>query len=383
MDFLQQDFTVTFQYRVFFTEHLFSAGNPVFGDFLKAAHQSGVKKKILFVIDQGVANAHPQLINEIENYFSVFQEVELVPEKLFIPGGEIVKNDESYSKEVIDAINRNNIDRHSYVAAIGGGAVLDMVGYASAISHRGIKHIRIPATVLSQNDSGVGVKNSINYLGKKNFLGTFVPPTAVFNDFQFLTTLSDRHWKSGIAEAIKVSLIRDAAFFEWLEGNSQALVNRDKAAMQYLVKRCAELHMQHISSGDPFELGSSRPLDFGHWSAHKLEQITNFEVYHGEAVAVGIALDTVYSQLIGKLPEESAQRIIQLLLKVGLPVTHPSAVIADDDSPILQGLQEFREHLGGELTIMLLNDIGKGEEVHVMDQEIIKEASKRLSRSGF
>ena len=383
MDFLQQDFTVTFQYRVFFTEHLFSASNPVFSDFLKAAHQSDVKKKILFVIDQGVANAHPQLVNEIDSYFSIFQEVELVPEKLFIPGGEIVKNDESYYKEVIEVINRNNIDRHSYVAAIGGGAVLDMVGYAAAISHRGIKHIRIPATVLSQNDSGVGVKNSINYLGKKNFLGTFVPPTAVFNDFQFLTTLSDRHWRSGIAEAIKVSLIRDAAFFEWLEGNSQALVIRDKAAMKYLVNRCAELHMQHISSGDPFELGSSRPLDFGHWSAHKLEQITNFEIYHGEAVAIGIALDTVYSQLIGKLPEESAQRIIQLLLKVGLPVTHPSAVIADDDSPILQGLQEFREHLGGELTIMLLNDIGKGEEVHSMDQEIIKEASKMLSRSGF
>ena len=378
MDFLQQDFTVTFQYRVFFTEQLFNANNFVFGDFLKAAHQSGVKKKILFVVDQGVASAHPQLINEIDKYFSIFQEVELVAEKILIPGGEIVKIDEAYCKEVIEAINRNNIDRHSYVAAIGGGAVLDMVGYASAISHRGIKHIRIPATVLSQNDSGVGVKNSINYLGKKNFLGTFAPPTAVFNDFQFLTTLSDRHWKSGIAEAIKVSLIRDAAFFEWLENNSQALVNRDKQAMQYLVKRCAELHMQHISSGDPFELGSSRPLDFGHWSAHKLEQVTNFEVYHGEAVAIGIALDTVYSQLIGKLPQDSAQRIIQLILKIGLPVTHPSAVIVDDDSPILQGLQEFREHLGGQLTIMLLNDIGRGEEVHSMDEQLIKQASIKL-----
>jgi 3-dehydroquinate synthase len=378
MDFLQQNFTVTFRYRVFFTEQLFSAGNPVFGDFLKAAHQSVVKKKILFVIDQGVANAHPQLINEIESYFSVFQEVELVAEKILIPGGEIVKIDECYYKEVINAINRNNIDRHSYVAAIGGGAVLDMVGYAAAISHRGIKHIRIPATVLSQNDSGVGVKNSINYLGKKNFLGTFVPPTAVFNDFQFLTTLSDRHWKSGIAEAIKVSLIRDAAFFEWLEDNSQALVNRDKESMKYLVKRCAELHMQHISSGDPFELGSSRPLDFGHWSAHKLEQITNFEVYHGEAVAIGIALDTVYSHLVGKLPEESAQRIIQLILKMGLPITHPAAVIANVDNPILAGLQEFREHLGGELTIMILNDIGRGEEVHIMDQELIKQASIKL-----
>ncbi|MDB5120760.1 MAG: aroB [Sphingobacteriales bacterium] len=383
MDFLQQSFTVNFQYGVYFTEHLFNTENTVFSDFLAQGYTQEVKRKILFVIDQEVATYHPDLISQIDEYFSVFNQVQLVLEKVIIPGGEIVKNDEKYYREVIEVINRNGIDRHSYVAAIGGGSVLDMVGYASAISHRGIKHIRIPATVLSQNDSGVGVKNGINYLGKKNFLGTFVPPTAVFNDFQFLTTLSDRHWRSGISEAIKVSLIRDASFFEWLEQNAQALVQRDKKAMQYLIKRCAELHLQHIASGDPFEKGSSRPLDFGHWSAHKLEQITNFEVFHGEAVAIGIALDTVYSQLTGLLTEEHANRVIQLLLNIGLPITHSMAIIQDENSPILLGLQEFREHLGGQLTIMLLKDIGKGEEVHEMDHDIIKEAAKRLSGSGF
>ncbi|MDB5012932.1 MAG: aroB [Daejeonella sp.] len=378
MDFLQQSFTVNFQYGVYFTEHLFNKENTVFGDFLAQGHNSAVKRKILFVIDQEVTTYHPDLISQIDAYFTVFNQVQLVTEKVIIPGGEIVKNDEKYYREVIDVINRNGIDRHSFVAAIGGGSVLDMVGYAAAISHRGIKHIRIPATVLSQNDSGVGVKNGINYLGKKNFLGTFVPPTAVFNDFQFLTTLSDRHWRSGISEAIKVSLIRDASFFEWLEENASALVQRDKNAMQYLIKRCAELHLQHIASGDPFEKGSSRPLDFGHWSAHKLEQITNFEVFHGEAVAIGIALDTVYSQLTGRLTEEQADRVVKLLLSVGLPITHPMAAIESNSSPILQGLQEFREHLGGQLTIMLLKEIGKGEEVHEMDEALIKQASKKL-----
>lgn len=378
MDFLQQSFTVNFQYGIYFTEHLFSTENTIFCDFLAQGYTSEVKRKILFVIDQEVATYHPALISQIDAYFSVFNHVQLVTEKVIIPGGEAVKNDEKYYREVIEVINRNGIDRHSFVAAIGGGSVLDMVGYASAISHRGIKHIRIPATVLSQNDSGVGVKNGINYLGKKNFLGTFVPPTAVFNDFHFLTTLSDRHWRSGISEAIKVSLIRDASFFEWLEENATALNQRDKKAMQYLIKRCAELHLQHIASGDPFEKGSSRPLDFGHWSAHKLEQITNFDVLHGEAVAIGVALDSVYSQLTGRLPEEKANRVIQLLLNLGLPITHPMAVIDSDDSPILQGLQEFREHLGGQLTIMLLKEIGKGEEVHELDRELIKEASKKL-----
>ena len=253
-----------------------------------------------------------------------------------------------------------------------------MVGYAAAVSHRGIKHIRIPTTVLAQNDSGVGVKNGINYLSKKNFLGTFVPPAVVFNDFKFLITLNDRHWRSGISEAIKVALIRDALFFCWLEENALVLALRDMKAMQYLIRRCAALHLLHISGGDPFETGSSRPLDFGHWSAHKLEQMTNFSVLHGEAVAVGIALDSMYSKLSGLLSEENSKRIIQVLLKVGLPVTHPMAIAEEANSPILMGLQEFREHLGGRLTIMLLKDIGKGEEVHEMDPALIRESARLL-----
>lgn len=378
MDFLHQSFTVSFQYKVYFTEKLFNISNMLFNDFLKEGYHPAVKQKILFIIDQNVAVHHPSLSQQIDAYFNNNEFVELVSEKLIIPGGEIVKNEETFFKEVVKAINRHGIDRHSYVAAIGGGSVLDMAGYAAAVSHRGIKHIRIPTTVLAQNDSGVGVKNGINYLGKKNFLGTFAPPVIVFNDFHFLTTLNDRHWRSGISEAVKVALIRDASFFNWLEEHTQVLAQRDKKAMQYLIRRCAELHLQHIAGGDPFETGSSRPLDFGHWSAHKLEQISNFTVLHGEAVAIGIALDSLYSNLSGRLSEENSQRIIQLLLKMGLPVTHPMAIAEEDNSPILMGLQEFREHLGGRLTIMLLKDIGKGEEVHEMDPALIREAARRL-----
>ena len=132
-----------------------------------------------------------------------------------------------------------------------------MVGYAATVAHRGIKHIRIPTTVLSQNDSGIGVKNGINYKGKKNFLGTFAPPAAVFNDNQFLLTLSDRDYRSGISEAIKVALIKDHDFFLWLENNADALVKRDVEAMDYLIKRCAQLHLEHIGGADPFETGSA------------------------------------------------------------------------------------------------------------------------------
>ena len=151
-----------------------------------------------------------------------------------------------------------------------------------------------------------------------------------------------------------------------------------RETMNYLIRRCAALHLQHIASGDPFELGSSRPLDFGHWSAHKLEQLSGFKILHGEAVAMGIALDTIYSALSGRLLMEKAERIIQLLIKAGFEITNPLLEVQDENSEILKGLQEFREHLGGQLTVMLLADIGVGEEVHDLDFPLLKQASQKL-----
>ncbi len=370
MNHLQQAFSVRFEYNVFFTHKLFEPANPVFRDFLNGV--SGEEaKKVFFVVDGGVAACHPDLPDQITNYFSDLPAFTLIREIMIAPGGESCKNTEQYFYEIVRAVDRFGIDRHSYIVAIGGGAVLDLVGYAAAVSHRGIRHIRIPTTVLSQNDSGVGVKNGINYLGKKNFLGSFVPPVAVFNDSFFLTTLSDADWRSGISEAVKVALIKDSAFFEWIKKNAGALASRDMEAMQYLIKRCAALHMEHIRGGDPFEMGSSRPLDFGHWSAHKLEQLSGFGIRHGEAVAMGIALDSAYSFLSGMLKEEDARDILSVLTALGFALTHPLMEIRDGESPILKGLNEFREHLGGRLTIMLLSAIGSGEETHELDTDIL------------
>ncbi len=373
-NYLRQSFTVQFNYNVYFTEHLFYPSNPTFQDFINSQYED-VSKKILFVMDAGVVKHHTGLIAEVKRYFSNQNEVSLIEEPVVIPGGEQAKNNVKFFDEIINCVDKHKIDRHSYIAAIGGGSILDLVGYAAAVSHRGIRHIRIPTTVLSQNDSGVGVKNGINYFGKKNFLGTFAPPVAVFNDNIFLTTLSNDEWRSGISEAIKVALIKDPGFFVWLEENAASLANRNKASMQYLIKRCAELHLQHIAGKDPFETGSSRPLDFGHWSAHKLEQLSNFSIRHGEAVALGIALDTTYSYLSGRLAESAAIRIVALLKKLGFMVSHPLMEIKDEVSPVLAGLNEFREHLGGQLTIMLLTDIGKGEEVHEMQTSTLRSAN--------
>lgn len=374
MNYLEQSFSVKFEYKICFTASLFDVENKALADFFKG-RPSEARRKIFFVIDGGVTGSHPALKDAITSYFNHYQDVQLIPEMMIVPGGEASKNDTALFDRIVEAVNVHGIDRHSYIAAIGGGAVLDLVGYAAAVSHRGIKHIRIPTTVLSQNDSGIGVKNGINYKGKKNFLGTFAPPVAVFNDEDFLTTLSDRDYRSGISEAIKVALIKDAAFFYWIEAHAPQLVARDTESMNYLIRHCAKLHMEHIAGDDPFETGSARPLDFGHWSAHKLEQLSNFEVLHGEAVAMGIALDSSYSFLKGLLTETELHRILNVLLQLSFDISNPLIRIKDAQSPILRGLSDFQEHLGGVLTITLLSSLGTGKEVHEMDQQLLIEAS--------
>ena len=368
---IEQTFAVPYRYQVCFSEGIFDPKNTLLVDLLAKDR----KPKIFFVIDSGVADTHPNLIADIEAYATAHSEAfSLCALPLVVPGGETCKNDLSIYQQIVEATNLFGIDRHSYIAAIGGGAVLDMVGFAAAISHRGIRLIRIPTTVLSQNDSAVGVKNSINAFGKKNFLGTFTPPYAVLNDFNFLKTLDDRDWRSGIAEAIKVALIKDLSFFTWMEEHAVAMANREMEPMKTQIIRCAQMHLDHIAGKDPFEFGSSRPLDFGHWAAHKLEHLSHYRIRHGEAVAIGIALDSTYSFLQGRISEADLMRIIGLIKTLGFDLFAPELA----GESLVKGLKEFQEHLGGQLTIMLLEKLGKGIEVHEMDHELVYKAVEML-----
>ncbi|MCK0188459.1 3-dehydroquinate synthase [Arenibacter sp. F20364] len=363
---IEQSFKVSYEYKLHFTEDIFSVDNPLFKDIVQGYNNKG-NVKVLFVIDSGVQACHPNLSANITSYCKQYASVINLTEQIGIEGGEQSKNDYQNVERILNAVNDNRICRHSFVIAIGGGAVIDMVGYAAAIAHRGVKLIRIPTTVLSQNDSAVGVKNSFNILGKKNFLGTFAPAYAIINDNNFLTTLDQRDWISGIAEAVKVALIKDATFFGFIEENSTRLQARDMESMEYLIYRCAEMHMEHIAQGgDPFESGSSRPLDFGHWAAHKLEYMTNYKLRHGEAVAIGMALDLVYAHFIGLINKETLDRILRVLEKIGFDLHIPIEEESQLDE-LLNGIQEFREHLGGELTITLISKIGAKHDVHEID----------------
>lgn len=375
---IEQTFSVAYEYKLHFTEHLFAIENPLFKDILNAYKKDGAVK-LLFVIDQGVADRHSDLASDIKSYCTHYAKNITYTTSIFVPGGEQCKNDYEQVNRVLRGVNDAHIDRHSFVVCIGGGAVIDMVGYAAAIAHRGVKLIRIPTTVLSQNDSAVGVKNSVNTFEKKNFLGTFAPPYAIINDRNFLTTLEQVDWISGVSEALKVALIKDVVFFEYIEVNAERLRDRDMEVMQYVIYKCAEMHMNHIAhGGDPFESGSSRPLDFGHWAAHKMEQMTGYRLRHGEAVAKGIALDVTYSKLVGLISEPVLARILNVFKTIGFDLHIPVHTTKDMDM-LLGGIQEFREHLGGELCITLIDGLGAKHDVNTIDTALMKQAIETLN----
>lgn len=376
------DIPVTFRHRIRFTKDAFAEGNSVLADLLEAERE----RKVIVFLESSIDQLFPGLRQQIQNYLETQTKLKLT-EIVIMAGGEDCKISKTQIMDGIIPIERNGIDRHSYVFCIGGGAFLDVIGLSAATAHRGVRLVRFPTTTLAQDDSGVGVKNGINAFGKKNFIGAFAVPYAVVNDFQFLYTQSAHNNRSGLSEAVKVALVKDGAFFDWLEENVESLSSLEPSALEEAVERSAILHARHIAlGGDPFETGSSRPLDFGHWTAHKMEQLTDFELSHADAVSVGVALDTLYSSRCGWLSEKDAWRAVEVLQRLQLPVWHESLEFRDEEGRrlVYRGLEEFREHLGGELTVLMLEGVGQGADRHSVDELLhescineLKEASQR------
>jgi 3-dehydroquinate synthase len=379
MDTHRQKFSVSYEYPVIFTTDVFAPDNT---DLLSAISRCEPHRRhrVFVLVDQAVCTAWPSLVDDIHRYVDSHRDrLQLTRVPLVMLGGESAKNDAALVARLHADFNAAGMDRHSCVLVVGGGSLLDMVGYAAATAHRGLRLIRVPTTVLAQNDAGVSVKNGINAFGKKNFLGTFSPPFAVLNDRRFLDSLSRRDRIAGMAEAVKAALIRDAQLFHWMVDRARALESGDPEPLAHVIRRCADIHLDHIArSGDPFEAGSGRPLDFGHWAAHKLEALTRFRLRHGEAVALGVALDTLYSVHAGFLDPQAGEATLTLLKNLGLPLWDEA--LANPD--LLNGLTEFREHLGGELTVTLLQDIGNGFEVHAIHEALVRQSIAQLhSRS--
>jgi 3-dehydroquinate synthase len=372
----RQRIELALEYPVVFTRDVFDASNPALVEVI-SRREPERRHRFVTIVDAGVGASWPELPASIEAYARTHAgSLELVAPAWQVPGGEAAKQRDTLDR-LWEQLAELRLDRHACVVAIGGGAMLDVVGFAAATFHRGVRLVRVPTTVLAQNDAGVGVKNGINAFGAKNLLGVFAAPFAVIDDSSFLHTLAARDRIAGMAEAVKVALVRDAAFFGWLEEHAAALARFELAVVEEAIRRCAKLHLEHIAtSGDPFELGSARPLDFGHWAAHKLELLTHHELRHGEAVAIGIALDTGYSVLSGLLDAADRARVLAVLRALGLPTWH-DALRAPE---LLAGLDEFREHLGGDLTITLLAGIGRGVDTHEVREPLVRRAIDELSR---
>ena len=374
-DSLDIPFSVPFTHRIRFTKDALGGDQQVLRDVLESSGDRLPRGQ--FWLDQDVSEANPTLRERIAEFaerhadrFHTIGNIQLVP------GGEIVKNDVHIIERMLKCMNAADLDRRSYVVVIGGGAVLDAVGFAAAISHRGIRLVRLPTTTLAQADSGIGVKNSINLFAKKNWCGTFAVPWAVVNDEQLLQTLPDRDFVCGFSEAVKVSLLKDADFFDRLCENAGAIARRDSETTRGFIRESAIWHLKHITQGgDPFEALEARPLDFGHWSAHKLEVMTDFELRHGEAVGIGVAIDAVYSSLALGFPKKHARRILTALEQMGLPLAHPALARTPE---LFAGLEEFRQHLGGRLTITMLRDVGQPVNVHEIDERLMSEAISRV-----
>ena len=372
-------FAPSFVHRLHFTDDVLGADSGVLRDVLEPS--SGGPAKVQFWLDGFVAEARPDLKAKLHAF------VEANPTRLVnagnvqvVPGGEAVKNDIHILERMLKVFHAAGLDRRSYIVVIGGGAVLDAVGFAASIAHRGIRLVRLPTTTLGQADSGVGVKNGVNLFGKKNWLGAFAVPWAVMNDSALLATLPDRDFLCGFSEAVKVSLLKDPVMFAGLCDSAPAIRRREMAVALPIIRASAEWHRRHITlGGDPFEAREARPLDFGHWSAHKLEAMTDFQVRHGEAVAIGLAIDAVYSSMALGFSEADAARVVRCLLDLGFALDHPALA---DTSALFDGLEEFRQHLGGRLTLTMLRGVGDPVDVHEIDDDMMREAIGRLKDFG-
>ena len=378
---LVNHFTVEYQYPVCWGKQIFRGKDQTLERFLREARLAPRPLPILVFIDDGFAAAWPQISDEVSNWCQAHAElVSLRGAPVLLPGGESCKDGLSSVQKVIAIAQKAHLCRHSQIWVIGGGAFLDAVGLGAALFHRGVGLLRFPTTTLSQCDSGVGVKNGCNIDGVKNLAGVFAPPVGVINDPEFLTTLAQRDWLAGVAEAFKVAITQDEKFLHWLAKQGDKLRERNLPAMTEMVQRCAALHLRHIQhGGDPFEHGSARPLDFGHWSAHKLESMSNFAINHGEAVSIGIAVDLKYAAAKGLISKMDNDFCLTAMENCGLPSKNKIMLEKNSDGKIklLEGIAEFREHLGGKLQVTLPNKLGRKIEVEEMDEELLEKIIKQ------
>jgi 3-dehydroquinate synthase len=278
--------------------------------------------------------------------------VSVVP--ITLPDGESYKSWDTLN-QLLDALIEQRCERNTALIALGGGVIGDIAGFAAAIYQRGVPYIQVPTTLLAQVDSAVGGKTAINHPGGKNMIGAFYQPLAVVSDTDTLATLPPRELAAGLAEVIKYGLIRDAAFFDWLEANMGRLVRREPEVLAYAIERsCA--NKSEVVALDERETGPRALLNFGHTFGHAIESGTGYGTWlHGEAVGTGMLLAARLSQRLGLLAAEDVKRLAAVLRAAGVPLKPPAL----GTERFLELMGHDKKVEGGRIRFVLLKRIGE------------------------
>ncbi|HEY5593969.1 MAG TPA: 3-dehydroquinate synthase [Nitrospiria bacterium] len=319
----------------------------------------GIKGKVAVVTNPRVRRLYGSIVSRS------LRKAGFVVIPITLPDGERFKNLASVSR-VYDELVHKSFERSSTVLALGGGVIGDLAGFAAATFMRGIGFVQVPTTLAAQVDASIGGKTGVDHPQGKNLIGAFYQPKWVFIDPEVLSTLSRREFVSGLAEVIKYGVIRDEAFFSYLEDNMDKILNQGEAALTHAIRRSSAIKAEVVQK-DEREGGLRKILNYGHTFGHALETITNYRTYlHGEAVSIGMAFAAQLSVRLGLSDASTARRQIELLKRAGLPVALPKIRTAD----ILKAMTLDKKVADGRIHFVLAERIGRVAVKPVQEKQI-------------
>src|SRR3954470_16495292 len=277
-----------------------------------------------------------------------------VGETLVIPAGEQSKTRETWARLTDDLLDRG-YGRDSGILAVGGGVTGDLAGFVAATYMRGLPYVQVPTTLLAMLSASVGGKTGVDTAQGKILFGSFYPPVAVVADPLNLRTLGERDYRAGLAEAVKHGLVADPDYFEWMETHVSVLIRREASALTTLVRRSVEIKAEVVSE-DEREGGRRAILNAGHTVAHALEQVTNYTLPHGEAVALGLVLECELAEQLGLADSGLCRRLGELLTRLGLPNQIPVEV---NPAALIESMRGDKKNVGGQIHFSLPATLGR------------------------
>ncbi len=293
--------------------------------------------------------------------------------KYVIKSGEEHKNLDTV-REIYDYLLSLKLDRGSAIAALGGGVVGDIAGFAAATYLRGIKFIQIPTSLLAQSDSSVGGKVGVDFKGTKNIIGAFYQPVFVYMNLSTLKTLSKREFSTGLAEIIKHGIIRDRGFFKYLEKYMDRIKNYNMQDLVYMAEMNCKIKGS-IVQADEKEGGLRAILNFGHTIGHAVETVSDFKMTHGEAISIGMAGEFSLAVKLDMVEACHMERVVKLLKKAGLPVK----CTGYDKMHIKNQMLLDKKVKNNRLAFVLPTGIGNAEIVRVDNMALIDEVLNEIT----